>query len=208
MTTNFKLRSLALDADGQGCRFDATPAQFSLLGRGTPELISDFLLNMHVEAEPSTWSVTPFRTYYYSQFPDSAEWGDVFPRAFEVRVRFANPFVGPRPAAFEQWGSSADDPTWDPLTLPTEWSKGKVIIVADCFHRTREELLVSLDGKLGLKQACKQVELVPLRADVLQMRMDVGVVEFPGAESRLYSLMEDASYFCRSFSWTESVAIA
>jgi hypothetical protein len=203
----YALHSLALDADDQGCRFDVIPTQFSLLGRGTREVITEFLLNMHVEAEPSTWSVTPFRTYYYSQFPNSESWGDVFPRAFEVRVRFAKPFVGPRPEAFRQWGSSADDPTWDADALPLRWSKGKVIIVTDCFRRTREELLASLDGKPVLKQACKQVELVPLRADVLQMRMDVGELTFPDDLQRVYSWMEEASYFCRSFSWDESLRI-
>lgn len=208
MTTNFELRSVALDADDQGCRFDVTPSEFSLLGRGTPELITDFLLSMHVEAEPTTWSITPFRTYYYSQFPDSTSWGDVFPRAFEVRVRFAKPFVGPRPEPFRPWYSAARDPTWDPLQLPLEWSQGRVIIVTDCFRRTREELLASLDGRPVLKQACARVELVPLRADVLQMRMDVGVAKLPDDEPRLYSLMEEASYFCRSFTWTDSVKIA
>jgi hypothetical protein len=206
--TTFKLRSVAFDDDDQGCRFDATPAQFELLGRGTPELIADFLLSMHVEAEPSTWSVTPFRTYYYSQFPDSTDWREVFPRAFEVRVRFATPFVGPRPETFRQWGASASDLTWDANELPLQWSKGKVIIVTDCFRRTREELLASLDGKPELKQACDRVELVPLRADVLQMRMDVGERTFPDDQQRVYSWMEEASYFCRSFTWEESVKIA
>jgi hypothetical protein len=205
---NFKLRSLALDEDDQGCRFDVTPTEFLLLGRGTPEVISDFLLNMHIEAEPSTWSVTPFCTYYYSQFPDSKSWEDVFRRTFEVRVRFAKPFVGPRPEAFQQWVSSAEDPTWDPLELPLDWSKGKVIIVTDCFRRTREELMSALDGKPDLKQACRQVELVPLGDDVLQMRMDVGEQTFPDDQQRVYSWMEEASYFCRSFTWEESVKIA
>jgi hypothetical protein len=206
--TTFELRSVAFDADDQGCRFDVTPTQFSLLGRGTPELITDFLLNMQIEAEPATWSVTPFRTYYYAYFTDSTDYTDLFPRTFEVRVRFAKPFVGPRPEPFRQWVSSGRDPTWDPLQLPLEWSKGKVIIVTDCFGRTREELLASLDGKPTLKEACKQVEFVPFRADVLQMRMDVGEVEFPDGQARVYSLMEEASYFCRSFTWYESVKIA
>jgi hypothetical protein len=208
MTTNFKLRSLALDDDAQGCRFDATPAQFELLGRGTPELITDFLLNMQVEAEPSNWSVAPFRTYYYSQSPDAPDWSDVFPRAFEVRVRFAKPFVGPRPDPFRQWSSPATDPTWDPMQLPLEWTKGKVIIVADCFRRTREELLAALDGRPALKEECERVELVALRPDVLQMRMDVGERRFPDDQPRVYSLMEEASHFCRSFTWEESVKIA
>ncbi len=206
--TTFKLRSLALDADDQGCRFDATPAQFSLLGRGTPELITDFLLNMRVEAEPSSWTITPFRTYYYSQFPDSKDWGDVFPRAFEVRVRFAKPLVGPRPEPFRQWGSSASDPTWDANELPLEWSEGRVIIVADCFRRTPDELLAAFDARPLLKQACQRVELVPLRPDVLQVRMDLGQTKLPDDDARVYSSMEEASYFCRSFTWTESVTIA
>jgi hypothetical protein len=204
----YALHSLALDADDQGCRFDVTPTEFLLLGRGTPEVISDFLLNMHIEAEPSTWSVTPFCTYYYSEFLDSTNYRDLFARASEVRVRFAKPFVGPRPEPFRQWFSSADDPTWDPQELPFRWSERRIIIVADCFGPTREELLSSLDARPVLKQACERVELVPLRADVLQMRMDVGALKFPDDQPRVFSWMEEASHFCRSFTWTESVKIA
>lgn len=207
VTTHFQLRSLAFDVDGQGCRFDAIPAEFQLLGRGTPELIRDFLLSLHIEAEPTTWSVTPFCSYYYQQPIESHHFRDEFPLVFEVRVRFAAPFGGPRPDPFRQEFSSATDPTWNATKLPPDWNQGRVLIVTDCFRRTREELLASLDARPILKQACQRVELVALREDALQLRMDVGELTFPDDAARIYSWMEEASYFCRSFTWTVSTSI-
>jgi hypothetical protein len=206
--SNYRLRSLALDEDRLGCRFDATPTEFGLLGDGTRELIQDFLLNQRIEASPTQWSIKPFWTYYYTQFPHSKDFSDVFPRTFEVRVRFAERFDAPAPTdPFGENYSPAVDPTWDSRLLPLDWTRQRFIIVADCFKRSREELLASLDQREKLKASVKTVELVALHPHVLQMRMDVGEAQFPDDQPHIYSLMEEASHFCRSFTWKESVKL-
>src|ERR1700761_6043478 len=69
------------------CEFDVTMANAPRLKNGSLELITASLEALEVPNRPRDWRLRPFRSQFYSDYPDSRErWEDRWPIGWEIKV--------------------------------------------------------------------------------------------------------------------------
>ncbi len=68
--------------------FDVTPTEIGTLKNGTIDWISHCLRAWEINLLPTQWSVVPFRSNFYSDYPDEIQWEDRWPLGWLIRVEF------------------------------------------------------------------------------------------------------------------------
>jgi hypothetical protein len=69
------------------CSFDITPADISKINQGSGDFIAACLEAFQVRVPPASWTITPFRSYYFSDYTSSGEsWGDRWSKGWNILV--------------------------------------------------------------------------------------------------------------------------
>jgi len=85
MAYHFNLWNFYKSAD-RVCEFDVTAANMPRMKDATREWIEDCFAAFELKASVSTWEVRPFRSHYFSSYPDEDDWQDRWTRAWNVSV--------------------------------------------------------------------------------------------------------------------------
>src|SRR5262252_1950771 len=93
--------------------FDVTQGNIPELDRGTREWVTEALRYLGISCEPLDWTIKPWRSHYFSDYPDYESWEDRWRIGWTVGVN-TNREVSLQglplltPVAFDQL-----DPSWD-----------------------------------------------------------------------------------------------
>jgi hypothetical protein len=68
--------------------FDVTPTEIGTLKNGTIDWISHCLRAWEINLLPTQWSVVPFRSNFYPDYPNEIQWEDRWPLGWLIRVEF------------------------------------------------------------------------------------------------------------------------
>ena len=68
--------------------FDVTPTEIGILKDGTIDWISHCLRAWEISLLPAQWRVIPFRSNFYSDYPDELHWEERWPKGWLIRVEF------------------------------------------------------------------------------------------------------------------------
>jgi hemin uptake protein HemP len=83
------------------------------IGKGTDEFIRNLLQDIGVDITPdaATWHLQPFRTSYYSEYPDEDDWRDVWRIVWRLSVDTSTP---PQLEIYDPLmiGTDATDDSW------------------------------------------------------------------------------------------------
>jgi hypothetical protein len=69
--------------------FDVTPTEIGTLKNGTIDWISHCLRTWEINLLPTQWSVIPFRSHFYSDYPNEIQWEYRWPTGWLIRVEFS-----------------------------------------------------------------------------------------------------------------------
>lgn len=115
--------------------FDVTRGNIPELDRGSREWVTEALYCLGISCEPLDWTIKPWRSQYFSDYPDYESWEDRWRVGWTVAVSTkgevslqGSPLL--TPVAFDQLDSS-----WDGNSQPKNHN-GRALILA---YRKRQE---------------------------------------------------------------------
>ncbi|MFE7705454.1 hypothetical protein ACFU6I_06540 [Streptomyces sp. NPDC057486] len=98
------------------------PTNISQVSSGSMDFIQEISDALHLPLQVKDWSITPFRSAYYSDYPESDDWEDQFPLCWRITLtgqrkytQHSDPDILPTflPLTFDGY-----DSTWHPLQEP------------------------------------------------------------------------------------------
>jgi hypothetical protein len=159
------------------CEFDITPADLPRIKDGTDEFIRSCLNAFGVTNEPTEWIITPFRSYYHSEYIGcDRPWEGRWDIGWTVRVilrqaltNHANILVDlpvDLDARDTTWKFGEEDPRHDTTALVIAVCRGSVNDITNLAMETVNDPL----GELGIRS---------YQSDLFQLRQIFRGVTFP-----------------------------
>ena len=85
------------------CSFDVTPANISKVNRGSADFITACLEAFEVRVPSVSWTITPFRSYYFSDYTSSGEsWRDRWSKGWNILVDLRSEFEWSAPVVLDR----------------------------------------------------------------------------------------------------------
>jgi hypothetical protein len=124
------------------CEFDITPANLPLIKEGTDEFIRECLKAFAITAEPAAWTITPFRSYYFSEYVEPNQpWEGRWDIGWIVRVSLRQPLTNhvnklvdlpvPLDASDATWTYGEHDPRHETSALVVSVQAGEPMALND-----------------------------------------------------------------------------
>jgi hypothetical protein len=191
MSATFNVWHPVIDEDRSGCAFDVTTASHNQLADGTLDLMQKLLSAANVDAFVKSWTISPFCSPFYSDYPEDQHWAVRNTMGWRVHITFPHPYRYPSVGFRYLYGDTSEvDPT-DPHVIPDNswaYSSRQGVAIGAFAEKTREEVEeLCTRAELGAHQV---MELTP---DLLIVRADVGMLQFPAEEPRLQATVEKLS---------------
>jgi hypothetical protein len=196
----FTLWHPVLDDDGSSCSFDVRPFEFVQLKDGSQDLLDSFLACLGVGVPAAAWDIRRFCSPYYREDMRSADWLDRYPLAWRVRAtltRARREFNVPR--SFGPYPCGDADPTWRESDDSWQWDECNCVAVADFFDAAETGL--DDETRARLLRTARHIEEYRLGPRVVQMRFDLGVMNFPQDGKRVDDFVHSLKLAGASVNW-------
>jgi hypothetical protein len=177
---------------------DVTRANMPRLNTGSEEWVANALSAFDVHAQISSWSLKPFRSFYYTDYIDAEVWEDRWPEGWLLQVIFVDAINIDTNKFYNLPAHSGEsDPTWAYGFRSPEHDQNALIVsdLAKTFSASEEvmqKLINQTTNRFGHEIEC-QSQIRTFGGRSHQLRLFVGGIRFPEALSDL----EDTLEFCR-----------
>jgi hypothetical protein len=140
---------LAVAADRSSAAFDVLPREFTLLHRGTRDLVDAYLETMGLDTRALSWTIRRLCSPYFAVHATAdhnAAFEDRYRQFFGVEVKLAEPLATlPPPSGFKPWFTEERDPTWPGSGIDLDWTTLDCVVIADHVQTPpREQLRIDL----------------------------------------------------------------
>jgi len=156
------------------CRFYATTAGLTQLNEGSEDCMTHFLADLgQVDLRAADWSITRYRTTYFSDFPQAADWEDRLTLTWAVEIQ-VDTTADPEDAGTHApgpHGSQAYDLTFEDEEDAWDRTRERVLVISGTPYGSRID-----ESLLGLPQAVRAASIPAFPGMVV---LDLGELNLP-----------------------------
>lgn len=175
--------------------FDVTPTEVGILKDGTIDWISHCLEALEINLLPTQWSIVPFRSNFYSDYPNELEWKDRWPIGWLIRVEFnqdipiLSTFSNRFPVGIDKFDLSAESGYYDPRHETNALAVSEFVSAIGNSERIQQEFIRVARIALG-EASHYQLSIRILPDRNWQLRTLIENTEFPNSVSGLDGLRD------------------